>query len=86
MAGSRVLDHLPVDIKSKGAVVRVYAENIVTSEIIAPVKRSRLVRYVEMFSEHRYVLAAIAFADSSFLPIPSDLLLVPMALLRPKQI
>src|SRR3984893_5420511 len=57
--------------------------------MIAPVRRSRLVRYVEMFSEHRYgrwVLAAIAFADSSFLPIPPDLLLVPMALVRPKQI
>jgi hypothetical protein len=52
----------------------------VTGEIIAPVTRSRLVRYVERFSEHRYgrwVLAAIAFADSSFLPIPPDLLLVP---------
>ena len=70
-------------------MVHVYAEGIVTGEIIAPVKRSRLVRYVEMFSEHRYgkwVLAAIAFADSSFLPIPPDLLLVPMALVRPKQI
>jgi hypothetical protein len=32
------------------------------------------------------VLAAIAFADSSFLPVPPDLLLVPMALVRPKQI
>jgi transcriptional regulator GlxA family with amidase domain len=31
-------------------------------------------------------LAAIAFADSSFLPIPPDLLLVPMALVRPKQL
>jgi membrane protein YqaA with SNARE-associated domain len=61
----------------------------VTGEIIAPVTRSRLVRYVETFSGYRYgswVLAAIAFADSSFLPIPPDLLLVPMALLRPKQI
>jgi hypothetical protein len=61
----------------------------VTGEIIAPVSRSRLVRYVETFSEHRYgrwVLAAIAFADSSFLPIPPDLLLVPMALVRLKQI
>ena len=60
-----------------------------TGEIIFPVTRSRLVRYVETFSEHRYgrwVLAAIAFADSSFLPIPPDLLLVPMALVRPKQI
>jgi len=61
----------------------------VTGEIVAPVTRSRLVRYVKTFSEHRYgrwVLAAIAFADSSFLPIPPDLLLVPMALVRPKQI
>ncbi len=70
-------------------MVRVYAEDIVTGEIIVPVNRNRLVRYVETFSEHRYagwVLAAIAFADSSFLPIPPDLLLVPMALVRPKQI
>jgi membrane protein YqaA with SNARE-associated domain len=61
----------------------------VTGEIVAPVTRSRLVRYVKTFSEHRYsrwVLAAISFADSSFLPIPPDLLLVPMALVRPKQI
>ena len=60
-----------------------------TGEIIAPIPRSRLVRYVETFSEHRYsrwALAAVAFADSSFLPIPPDLLLVPMALVRPKQI
>ena len=64
-------------------------EDVVTGEIVAPVTRSRLVRYVKTFSEHRYgrwVLAAIAFADSSFLPIPRDLLLVPMALVRPKQI
>jgi len=70
-------------------VVRVSAEDIVTGEIIAPATRSRLVRYVETFSEHRYgrwVLAAIAFADSSFLPIPPDLLFVPMALVRPKRI
>jgi membrane protein YqaA with SNARE-associated domain len=70
-------------------VLRVSAEDIVTGEIIAPATRSRLVRYVETFSERRYgrwVLAAIAFADSSFLPIPPDLLFVPMALVRPKQI
>ena len=62
---------------------------VVTGEIVAPVTRCRLVRYVNTFSEHRcgrWVLAAIAFADSSFLPIPPDLLLVPMALVRPKQI
>jgi membrane protein YqaA with SNARE-associated domain len=70
-------------------VVRVLPEEIVTGEIITPVTRNRLVRYVERFSEHRHgrwVLAAIAFADSSFLPVPPDLLLVPMALVRPKQI
>ena len=46
---------------------------VVTGEIVAPVTRCRLVRYVKTFSEHRcgrWVLAAIAFADSSFLPIP----------------
>ena len=46
---------------------------VVTGEIVAPVMRCRLVRYVKTFSEHRcgrWVLAAIAFADSSFLPIP----------------
>ena len=40
-------------------------------------------------SEHRDgtpALAAIAFADSSFLPIPPDLLLVPMVLLRPERL
>jgi membrane protein YqaA with SNARE-associated domain len=60
----------------------------VTNEI-PPVTRSRLVRYLEAFTQHRYgrwALAAIAFADSSFLPIPPDLLLVPMALVRPNQI
>ena len=49
----------------------------------------RLVRYMEAISQHRYAtwaLAAIAFADSSILPLMPDLLLVPMALTRPKQI
>jgi membrane protein YqaA with SNARE-associated domain len=53
----------------------------------SPTPRSRLVRYVEAFANHRYgtwVLAAIAFADSSFLPLVPDILLVPMALVRPK--
>jgi membrane protein YqaA with SNARE-associated domain len=64
-------------------------EDVAIAEISAPVTRSRLVQYVGTFSEHRYgrwTLAAIAFADSSFLPIPPDLLLVPMALVRPQQI
>jgi membrane protein YqaA with SNARE-associated domain len=56
----------------------------VSAETPVHVTRSGLVQYVEAFSERRYgrwLLAAIAFADSSFLPIPPDLLLVPMALL-----
>jgi membrane protein YqaA with SNARE-associated domain len=43
---------------------------------------------VSALSEHRYcvwALAAVAFADSSFLPVPPDLLLVPMILLRPER-
>jgi membrane protein YqaA with SNARE-associated domain len=49
----------------------------------------RHVRHAEAVLQHRFavwVLAAIAFADSSFLPVPPDLLFVPLALLRPKQI
>ena len=55
----------------------------------AAVERSRWLRRVAAWSQHRYglwVLAAIAFADSSFLPVPPDLLLVPMALARPERI
>lgn len=43
-------------------------------------------RPVAALAKHRFatpVLAGIAFADSSFLPMPPDLLLVPMALLQP---
>ena len=43
---------------------------------------------VSALSQHRYstwALAGIAFADSSFLPVPPDLLLVPMVLLRPER-
>jgi len=43
---------------------------------------------VSALSQHRYstwALAAIAFADSSFLPVPPDLLLVPMILIRPER-
>jgi len=55
----------------------------------APTPRGRVVRYVEAFAQHRYgvwILAAIAFADSSFLPLVPDILLVPMALVRPKDL
>jgi membrane protein YqaA with SNARE-associated domain len=44
---------------------------------------------VERFANHPaapWLLAAIAFADSSFLPIPPDLLLVPMVLIRPARV
>src|ERR1700720_2046562 len=64
-------------------------EDVVTGEIFAPVTRSRLVGYVKTFSEHRcgrWVLAAIVFADSWFLPIPPHRLVVPLALVRQKQI
>ena len=45
-------------------------------------------RHVSALSHHRYsmwALAAVAFADSSFLPLPPDLLLVPMVLTRPER-
>jgi len=45
--------------------------------------------HVAALARHRYAtaaLAVIAFADSSFLPIPPDILLVPMALLRPERL
>src|SRR5579862_5617219 len=46
----------------------------------------RLYRRVLALSEGPYApasLAAIAFAESSFFPIPPDVLLIPMALARP---
>jgi membrane protein YqaA with SNARE-associated domain len=46
-------------------------------------------RHVSALSRHRHsawLLAAIAFADSSFLPVPPDLLLVPMILFRPERL
>jgi len=45
-------------------------------------------RHVAALAYHRHstsLLAAIAFADSSFLPVPPDLLLVPMSLIRPER-
>jgi membrane protein YqaA with SNARE-associated domain len=51
--------------------------------------RGGWLRHVSALSNHRYstwLLATIAFADSSFLPIPPDLLLVPMILFRPERI
>jgi membrane protein YqaA with SNARE-associated domain len=51
--------------------------------------RGGWLRHVSALSNHRcstWLLAAIAFADSSFLPIPPDLLLVPMILFRPERV
>jgi len=55
----------------------------------ASATRGGWLRHVSALSNHRYstwLLAAIAFADSSFLPIPPDLLLVPMILFRPERV
>jgi membrane protein YqaA with SNARE-associated domain len=55
----------------------------------ASIARGGWLRHVAAWAHHRHsswVLAGIAFADSSFLPIPPDLLLVPMALLRPERL
>lgn len=48
----------------------------------------RLYDWVLGWSEHRYgavALAGIAFAESSFFPIPPDVLLIPLALGRPRR-
>lgn len=48
----------------------------------------RLYDWVLGWSEHRYgtaALAGIAFAESSFFPIPPDVLLIPLALGRPSR-
>jgi membrane protein YqaA with SNARE-associated domain len=54
----------------------------------ASAARGGWLRHVSALSHHRYstwALAAIAFVDSSFLPVPPDLLLVPMILTRPER-
>ena len=51
----------------------------------ASAARGGWLRHVAAWAHHRHsswALGGIAFADSSFLPIPPDILLVPMALLR----
>ena len=49
-------------------------------------RRGRFVDAVQHSRFAVWVLAAIAFADSSFLPIPPDLLLIPLALARRRQL
>ena len=49
----------------------------------------RWIAGVERFANHPaapWLLVAIAFADSSFLPIPPDILLIPMVLVRPERL
>jgi membrane protein YqaA with SNARE-associated domain len=55
----------------------------------ASIARGGWLGRVAAWSHHRHsqwALGAVAFADSSVLPIPPDLLLVPMALLRPERL
>src|SRR5258708_2517897 len=54
-----------------------------------PVAHGGWLQRVSALSRHRYrtwALTGFAFAGSSFLPIPPDLLLVPMVLLRPERL
>src|SRR5437899_347291 len=59
------------------------------AETTLSTERRGWLRHVATLSNHRYstwLLAAIAFADSSFLPVPPDLMLIPMGLLRPERL
>ena len=59
-----------------------------SSPAAAAAPRRGWLRHVAALSHHRssaWLLAAVAFADSSFLPLPPDLLLVPMSLTRPER-
>jgi membrane protein YqaA with SNARE-associated domain len=64
-------------------------KDTVTDKTAPSPPHGRLIQFAEAVARHRYatwILAAVAFADSSFLPVAPDLLLVPMALVRPKQV
>jgi membrane protein YqaA with SNARE-associated domain len=56
------------------------------SSLAAGGRRGRFVEAVQRSRFAVWALAAIAFADSSFLPVPPDLLLVPLALVRRQQL
>jgi membrane protein YqaA with SNARE-associated domain len=59
------------------------------AEMDASITRNGWLRRVAGWAHHRHApwaLGLIAFADSSLLPVPPDLLLVPMALLRPERL
>ena len=60
-----------------------------TDHTVSPIPRGRVARYLEAFAQCRYatwILAAVAFADSSFLPVAPDVLLVPMLLVQPHRL
>jgi membrane protein YqaA with SNARE-associated domain len=56
-------------------------------ELAAATHRGWLRHFAALAGHRRstWLLAAVAFADSSFLPIPPDLLLIPMSLARPER-
>ena len=57
-------------------------------EIAGPAPPRGWLRRTLGLAQHRHatwLLAAVAFADSSFLPVPPDLLLIPMCLVRPRR-
>jgi membrane protein YqaA with SNARE-associated domain len=56
------------------------------SSLAAGGRRGRFVEAVQRSRFAVWALAAIAFADSSFLPVPPDILLVPLALVRRQQL
>jgi membrane protein YqaA with SNARE-associated domain len=59
------------------------------ADMDASVARSGWLRRVAAWAHHPrapWALGAVAFADSSLLPVPPDLLLVPMSLLRPERL
>jgi membrane protein YqaA with SNARE-associated domain len=64
-------------------------EDIATGKTVLPASRGRVMRYLEAFAHYRYatwILAAVAFADSSFLPVAPDVLLIPMLLVDPRRV
>jgi membrane protein YqaA with SNARE-associated domain len=69
-------------------MIEARTETMTTDNTAVPAAPGRLMRYLDAVARHRYaawVLAAIAFADSSFLPLAPDLLLVPMVLVQPQR-
>lgn len=56
------------------------------SSLAAGSRRGRFVQAIQRSRFAVWALAAIAFADSSFLPVPPDFLLVPLALVRRRQL